>query len=62
MKFLTKWFENLSSKKFWVAIIALITYLSDKDPAESWFIAIVAAVYFAAQAYVDGLKVKNGAS
>lgn len=60
MKFIAKWLETLASKKFWVAIVALVTYLSDKDPAESWPIAIIAAIYLASQAYVDGLKVKNG--
>jgi uncharacterized membrane protein len=62
MKFISKWIENLSSKKFWVAIIALVTYLSDKDPSISWPIAIITAIYLACQSYVDAVKAKNGAS
>ena len=60
MTFLSKWIETLASKKFLVAIIAILTYLSDKDPAESWPIAIITAVYLAAQAFVDAAKAKNG--
>jgi hypothetical protein len=60
MDFIKKWIENASSKKFLLALAALFTYLSDKDPGQSWPIAIIAAVYIAAQAYVDATKAKNG--
>ena len=52
--------ENLMSKKLWVAVIALLSYLVDKDPNQAWPLAIIAAVYVAAQAYVDGAKARNG--
>lgn len=60
MDFIKKWLENVSSKKFLLALAALFTYLSDKDPAQSWPIAIIAGIYIAAQALVDTAKVKNG--
>lgn len=60
MNFLNKWLENIASKKLLVAIIALLTYLSDKDPEQAWPIAIITAVYMAAQAWVDAAKAKNG--
>lgn len=55
-----KLLETILSKKFWVAVAALITYLADKDPDQSWPVAVVAAVYIFAQALVDAAKAKNG--
>ena len=60
MKALDKLWETLLSRKFWVAVAALITYLSDKDPEQSWPVAIVAAAYIFGQALVDTAKAKNG--
>ena len=60
MILITKWIENIGSKKFLIAIAALLTYLSDKDPAQSWPIAIITGIYIASQALVDTVKAKNG--
>lgn len=60
MKFLAKLLENLASKKFWVAIAALATYIVNDESGQSWPIIVLGAVYVAAQAYLDAVKVKNG--
>ena len=60
MELVKKWLENIGSKKFLIALAALFTYLSDKDPAQSWPIAVITGIYIASQALVDTAKAKNG--
>ena len=60
MALITKWIENIGSKKFLIAVAALLTYLSDKDPEQSWPIAIITGIYIVSQAFVDTAKAKNG--
>ncbi len=62
MKFIAKWLETLASKKFWIAIAAIITYVANDESGQAWPIIVIGAVYCAVQAYVDGMKVKNGVS
>lgn len=62
MKFITKWIETLSSKKFWIAIAAVAAYIANDESGQAWPIVAIGAIYVAVQAYVDGLKVKNGVS
>lgn len=59
MNFFVKLLENIASKKFWVAVITFITYLTQKDPEQTWPLAVIAAIYIASQAYVDSVKVRN---
>lgn len=60
MKFLNKWLETLASKKFWIAIAAIITYIVNDESGQAWPIVVIGAVYVAFQAYVDAAKVRNG--
>ena len=60
MNFLTKWLENLSSKKFWVAIATLIiAVLQLQGGGDTWPVAVLGGIYIVAQGWVDGKKVEN---
>lgn len=61
MNFLTKWIENLSSKKFWVAIATLIAVaLQLQEGGDTWPVAILGGIYLVAQGWVDSVKAANG--